>query len=135
MMQPKKILLVDDEPLILRSMQKTLLRAGYTVGIGSNCTEGLAVFKAAQESETPFDMALVDLNMPGFDGGEASGAGMDLISHVIEIRPDFPIIVLSAYDEVSKVKEAVTRGARGYCVKGREKTLLDQIKHIFEENA
>jgi DNA-binding NarL/FixJ family response regulator len=134
-MQAKKILIVDDEPLILRSVQKTLQRAGYEVETAPNCTDGLAAFKAGLKSQAPFDLALVDLNMPGFDGGEASGAGMELITTMLELRPDFPIIVLSAYDEVARVKEAVARGARGYCVKGREKTLLDQISEIFEEIA
>ncbi|MBN2146799.1 MAG: response regulator [Anaerolineales bacterium] len=135
MTHTRKILLVDDEPLILRSMQKTLLRAGYIVATARNCTEGLAAYEAAQGSDAPFHIALLDLNMPGFDGGETSGAGMELISAIIKRQPEFPIIVLSAYDDVGKVKEAVARGARGYCVKGREKTLLDQINHVFEENS
>jgi DNA-binding NarL/FixJ family response regulator len=129
----KKIMIVDDEPLILRSMQKTLLRAGYQVQTAANCLEGLATFEAASASTAPFDIALVDLNMPGFDGGEASGAGLELISQIMERRPGFPIIVLTAYDEISKVKEAISRGARSYCVKGREQTLLDQINAVFKE--
>jgi DNA-binding NarL/FixJ family response regulator len=71
--------------------------------------------------------------MPGFDGGEASGAGLELISRIQELQPGFPMIVLTAYDEVAKVKEAINRGARNYCVKGREQTLLDQINTIFKE--
>jgi CheY-like chemotaxis protein len=133
-MQPKKILLVDDEPLVLRSMQKTLTRIGYEVETASDCTAGLATFEEAMWAGAPFDMVLVDLNMPGFDGAEASGAGLDLLSKLIERKPDLPVIVLSAYDEVGKAKEAVTRGASGYCVKGREKSLIDQIQAIFKEN-
>ncbi len=128
-----KILLVDDEPLIQRSMQKTLMRAGYTVEAAGNCADGLKRFEAAEAGGAPFDMALLDLNMPGFDGGEASGAGLELLSRLIGLRPDLPVIILTAYDEVSKVKDAVGRGARGYCVKGREQSLLDQINAIFKE--
>jgi DNA-binding NarL/FixJ family response regulator len=129
-MQPRKILLVDDEPLILRSLQKTLVRAGFEVETAGNCRDGLNTFEAAQSSNAPFDLALLDLNMPGFDGDEASGAGLELLSRLVEIRPGFPVIVLTAYDEVNKAKDAVQRGARGYCVKGREQALLDQIKAI-----
>ncbi len=129
----KKILIVDDEPLILRSMQKTLLRAGYQVVPASSCNLGLDNFKAGLDSSEPFDLALVDLNMPDFEGDEASGAGLELISRIQELQPGFPMIVLSAYDEVAKVKEAIHRGARNYCVKGREQTLLDQIHTIFKE--
>ncbi len=133
MTKAKKILIVDDEPLILRSMQKTLLRVGYQVVPAASCNAGLESFEAALTSAEPFDLALVDLNMPGFDGDEASGAGLELISRLQELQPGFPMIVLSAYDEVAKVKEAINRGARNYCVKGREQTLLDQINTIFKE--
>ncbi|MBA3531715.1 MAG: response regulator [Ardenticatenales bacterium] len=126
-----KILIVDDEPLILRSMQKTLLRAGYDVETGDNCTAGLELFEVAQESERPFDMALLDLNMPNFEGREASGAGLELLSRLLEVRPDLPVVVLSAYDEVNKAREAVTRGARNYCVKGREQSLLEMIEKVL----
>lgn len=125
-----KVLIVDDEPLIRRSMQKTLSRAGYDVETAENCTDGLKVFEAAQNSEEPFNLALLDLNMPGFDGAEASGAGLELLSRLIAIRPNLPVVVLSAYDEVNKAKDAVNRGARGYCVKGREQSLLDLINSI-----
>ncbi|NQU29930.1 MAG: response regulator, partial [Anaerolineae bacterium] len=52
-----KLLLVDDEALVRRSMQKTLLRKGFVVETASNCTEGLAEFEAAFKSNTPFDLA------------------------------------------------------------------------------
>ena len=65
-----KLLLVDDEALVLRSMQKTLLRKGFVVETAGNCTEGLAAFEAAYNTDAPIDMALLDLNMPNFDGIE-----------------------------------------------------------------
>lgn len=129
--RPKRILLVDDEPLIQRSMQKTLTRAGYEVHTAGNCSDGLATFQDAQGTAQAFDMALLDLNMPGFDGSEQSGAGLELLSALIERQPNLPVVVLSAYDEVNKAKEAVTRGARGYCVKGREENLLATIQEIL----
>lgn len=128
-----KLLIVDDEPLILRSMQKTLMRAGYEVETADNCTTGLEIFESAEGGETPFDMALLDLNMPGFGGIEQSEAGLELLSRILERRPELPILVLSAYDEVNKAREAVTRGARGYCVKGREQNLLEMIKQTLSE--
>ena len=114
-----KLLLVDDEALVRRSMQKTLLRKGFVVETASNCTEGLAEFEAAFKSNTPFDLALLDLNMPNFEGIPVHAAGLDLLSKLIEIDPDLTAIVLTAYDEVDTAKEAVQRGARSYFVKGR----------------
>jgi hypothetical protein len=40
--------------------------------------------------------------------------------------------MLMAYDEVGKAKEAVTRGARGYFVKGREQGLVEMINQVLE---
>ncbi|MFQ5615452.1 MAG: response regulator [Anaerolineales bacterium] len=128
-----KILLVDDEPLVRRSMQKTLLRAGFDVETANNCAEGLAVFDIVQTSDTPFDVAVLDLNMPDFDGNPKDGAGLDLLSRLVDQCPDLPVIVLTAYDEVAKAKEAVSRGAKDYFVKGREQGLIELINNILEK--
>ena len=87
-----KILLVDDEPLVLRSMQKTLLRAGYEVETAGNCPDGLAAFDAAQAGGVSFQMAILDINMPGFEPGDRSGSGLELLSRLREIDPDLPVI-------------------------------------------
>jgi len=126
-----KLLLVDDEALVRRSMQKTLLRKGFVVETAENCTEGLAEFDAAYNSNAPFDLALLDLNMPNFEGIPAHAAGLDLLTKLIEIDPDLTAIVLTAYDEVDTAKDAVQRGARSYFVKGREQGLVDLINEIL----
>ena len=126
-----RILLVDDEPLILRSMQKTLLRAGYDVDTAATCPEGLQLFMKAQSSDQPFALAVLDMNMPNFEGQEASGAGLELLGRLLDCQADLPIIMLTAYDETIKAKEAIRRGARAYCVKGREQNLLDTINSIL----
>ena len=126
-----KLLLVDDEALVRRSMQKTLLRKGFVVETASNCTEGLATFEASYNTASPFDMALLDLNMPNFDGVPAHAAGLDLLTKLREIDSDLIAIVLTAYDEVDTAKDAVQRGARSYFVKGREQGLVDLINEIL----
>lgn len=126
-----KLLLVDDESLVRRSLQKTLLRKGFIVETASNCTEGLAQFDTAYKSDAHFDLALLDLNMPNFEGIPAHTAGLELLSKLIEIDPDLTVIVLTAYDEVDTAKDAVQRGARSYFVKGREQGLIDLIKEIL----
>lgn len=126
-----KVLLVDDESLVRRSMQKTLLRRGFVVEAAENCRKGLEVFKAAAESDAPFDIALLDLNMPNFDGVPTHAAGLDLLSAILEVDPDLNAIVLTAYDEVDTAKDAVQRGARSYFVKGREQGLVDLINDIL----
>jgi two-component system response regulator FlrC len=126
-----RILLVDDETLVRRSLQKTLVRAGFQVEAAGGCPEGLAAFQAAAAAGAPFDLAVLDLNMPGFEGGSAPGAGLELLSRLVEARPALPVVMLTAYDEVGKAREAIQRGARSYFVKGREQGLVELILEIL----
>lgn len=127
-----KVLLVDDEALVLRSLQKTLMRAGFEVETAASCQSGLTAFEAAHRSESPFDVAVLDINMPGFDGTESSGAGLQLLSRLMALHPDLPVVMLTAYDEVNKAKDAVGRGARAYFVKGREQGLVELLDEILK---
>jgi DNA-binding NtrC family response regulator len=132
-MEDARILLVDDERLVRRSMEKTLLRAGFDVDTAENVTDGLELFKQALEDDEdgPFDIAILDLNMPNFEGLEDSNAGLKLLTKLLEIDADLPVVVLTAFDEVERAKNAVKRGARAYFVKGREAELLDIVNDIL----
>ena len=132
-MKDARILLVDDERLVRRSMEKTLLRAGFDVDTAENVTDGLDLFKQALEDDEdgPFDIAILDLNMPNFEGVEDSNAGLKLLTRLLEIDADLPVVVLTAFDEVERAKNAVKRGARAYFVKGREAELLDIVNDIL----
>jgi len=129
-----RILLVDDERLVRRSMEKTLLRAGFDVDTAENALNGLALFEEAIEGdeERPFDLAILDLNMPSLDGSVDANAGLHLLSRLLEIDKDLPVIVLTAFDEVERAKRAVKLGARAYLVKGREAELLEIVKDILD---
>ena len=126
------ILLADDEKLVLRSLEKTLLRAGFEVLTASDCASGLELFKG---NAATIDLAVFDLNMPGFDGLPKPGAGLDLLEKVVQLKPGIPVVVLTAYDEVGKAKDAVSIGARAYFVKGREQGLVELIRGILEKSA
>lgn len=122
-----KILIVDDEAAVARSMQKTLLRAGYDVETAPGCDEGWQALNASPD----FDLALLDLNMPGFGGTPANDAGLDLLERIHETWPEMPVLILSAYDDPARASDAARRGARGFNVKGREQNVLEQIKSIL----
>ena len=121
------VLLVDDEKLIQRSLEKTLLRAGYDVLTAPDCKTGSDVFS----QNAAVDIAVLDLNMPGFDGMPKNDAGLDLLADLKEKKADLPVIILTAYDEVNKAKDAVTKGASAFFVKGREQGLVDLIQKIL----
>lgn len=128
-----RVLLVDDEQPLLRSMEKTFLRAGYDVEVANDISEGWKKFDAARQGDEPFHIAVVDLNMPNFEGVETEDAGLDLLARIVETVPDFPVIVLTAFDAVSKAKRAVSLGARDFFVKGREEGLLELVRKVLGE--
>lgn len=127
-----RILLVDDEDLVLRSMEKTLLRAGFEVETAQDAMSGQAFFEAARDAGQPFTLAILDLNMPGLDGEESATAGLDLLVRLREVSPDLPVVILSAFDEVDLAKKVAARGARAYFVKGREGGLVDLVRRIID---
>lgn len=133
MMDEIRILLVDDEELVRRSLEKTLLRAGFDVETAESASAGLALFKEALSGDDPFDIAILDLNMPGFDGGDDPNAGLELLSELLVVDAGLPVIILTAFDEVARAKEAVARGARAYFVKGREAGLVELVNDIIAD--
>jgi DNA-binding NarL/FixJ family response regulator len=78
-------------------------------------------------------MAILDLNMPDFDGVSKSEAGLELVKRLVATRHDLPVVVLTAYDEVGKAKEAIHIGARAYFVKGREQGLVELAQEILSK--
>jgi len=86
------VLLVDDEKLIQRSLEKTLLRAGFDVITASDCKSGSETF--SQNAGT-VNIAVLDLNMPGFDGMPKTGAGLDLLEDLKKQKADVPVVSLA----------------------------------------
>lgn len=79
------ILCVDDELVGLRVRKLLLERAGYRVLTAVDGTTGLEIFKAE-----PVEAVVLDYAMPGMHGGEVA-------SLMRQVKPDIPILLLSAY--------------------------------------
>ena len=124
------VFLVDDEKLIQRSLEKTLLRAGFDVITASDCISASEIFA---QNISDVNIAVLDLNMPGFDGTPKTGAGLDLLDDLKKQKASLPVVILTAYDEVSRAKDAVSRGANAFFVKGREQGLVELIQKILDE--
>ena len=63
-----KVLLVDDDPLILDSIAEVLSFDGHDVAVAANGQVALACVAAALETQSPFDVVVTDLGMPGING-------------------------------------------------------------------
>lgn len=122
------VLLVDDEKLVLRSLEKTLLRAGFDVVTAADCKSGSEAFA---KNPDVINIAVLDLNMPSFDGTPKTGAGLDLLADLKKQKPSLPVVILTAYDEVNKAKDSVAGGASAFFVKGREQGLVELIQKIL----
>ena len=126
-----KILVVDDEENLLRSVAKTLFRAGFDVETADG---NITAFELVQESlneDEPFDLVILDLNMPNFSGKESRYAGLELLERLKTETPDIPVIVNSAWDEVETAKMCIDKGAADYFVKGRTDEMLEKIRVVL----
>ena len=101
---PKKILLVDDEPLIIKGLKYSLEKDGYETDSAFDGEEALEKF----ESST-FDMILLDVMLPGVDGIE--------VCQRIRERSNVPIIMLTAKGEDMDKILGLEYGADDYMTK------------------
>ena len=101
----ESILVVDDDPMTLRTVRDILSRAGYMPLVVGDPEEALRLF----ESERP-SLALLDLVLPGNDDG------IDLMGDMLRIRKA-PVIFLSAYGRDEIIAKALEHGAVDYIVK------------------
>jgi len=100
----KRVLLVDDDPVILDILGTGLTRAGYHVDA---CGEARSAFNHYQDN-TP-DIAVLDVGLPDM-------SGTDLARELL--RAEYrPILILSNYKDQEIVRDAITSGVSGYLVK------------------
>ena len=119
---PDRILVVDDEPNMLRLLKTILMdKTSYEVTTTNNPLE---VSKLLQESH--YDLVVTDLKMPLVDG-------IDLIGIVKNIDATMPIIVITAYGTIETAEEAIQKGAYDFITKPfRKETILITIKRALE---
>lgn len=126
-----KILLVDDEANLLRSMAKTLLREGFDVETAEGNADAYELVQDAMVEGPAFDLVILDLNMPNFEGKESRYAGLELLERLKKLNPGLPVIVNSAWDEVETAKVCIDKGAADYFVKGRTDEMLQKIRAVL----
>ncbi len=71
---PKRILLVDDDPIVLKSLREALAVDGHDVTAADGGQAGIDAFRAAQAAGEPFDVVITDLGMPQIDGRQVAVA-------------------------------------------------------------
>ena len=126
-----RILVVDDEENLLRSVEKTLLREGFDVETAEGNSDAYELIQRAIAEGHSFDLVILDLNMPNFEGKESRYAGLELLERLKKLSSNTPIIVNSAWDEVETAKACIDKGAADYFVKGRTDEMLQKIRAVL----
>lgn len=127
-----KILVVDDEENLLRSVEKTLFREGFEVETANGNLTAFELVQAAESEGAPFDLVILDLNMPDFSGKESKYAGLELLERLMAESTPIPVIINSAWDEVETAKICLDKGAADYFVKGRTDEMLQKIRAVLK---
>lgn len=100
----RRLLLVDDDPMLLALLSTVLRHAGYETVEAATAEEALPVAK----QEDP-DLALLDVNLPGMSGLE--------LATRLSTETAVPFMFLTVQDAMETVKQAAAGGAVGYLVK------------------
>jgi PAS domain S-box-containing protein len=102
-----KILLLDDEELILDISKKMLNRMGYEVVLSKDGEDAIFLYKEARESGSPFDCVIMDLTIPGGMGGK------DAILILKEYDPEVKAVVSSGYSSDPVMSDYMKYGFSG----------------------
>jgi two-component system nitrogen regulation response regulator GlnG len=102
---PKHILIVDDEEAVCWSLQRALTREGYSASVAPSAEEG---FTAAQKKRP--DAVILDVRLPGLDG-------LSALAELRRLTRDAPIIVVTAHGNLNTAVRAVEGGAFDYLAK------------------
>ncbi len=121
-MEKKKILIVDDETITLRLLEKKLSDAGYLVLKADNGKDAIILAK----KEHP-NLIMLDIVMPGIDGGETG--------HILKNDPqtkDIPILFLTCLVKKDEVKDGNLKGGNYFIAKPyNPDELLNEVgKHL-----
>ncbi|MBI2072784.1 MAG: sigma-54-dependent Fis family transcriptional regulator [Gemmatimonadetes bacterium] len=116
-MNQRKILIVDDELSVRKSLEEWFREDGFQV---ETAEDGEAALKKMLAG--PYDIIIIDLKMPGMDG-------MTLQKRVREVDRDATIIILTAYASVETAVEALKQGAFDYLTKPVDP---DDLSHVVQ---
>jgi DNA-binding NarL/FixJ family response regulator len=105
-----RLLMVDDHRMFLQGL-RMLIEMESDIQVVGECTNGADAVDAVMRLEP--DVVLMDINMPGMNG-------VDATRQIMERRPETGIIILTMYREDAQVFHAIKSGARGYILKDVE---------------
>ena len=134
---PRRLLIVDDEEIICKYLQRELAQRGYEA---SYCLDGKQALR--QLAEAPYSILLADMKMPGM-------TGMALLGRAREDFPGVSVVIVTAHGSIETAVEAMKLGASDYLTKPfqpeelalviekvlAQRKLLDEVAQLRHELA
>lgn len=118
-----KILIIDDEKSIRKTLREILEYEKYQVDEASDGVEGIAMVQKEK-----YDIVLCDIKMPKMDGIEA-------LDKIMQISPDTPIVMISGHGNIETAVEAVKKGAFDFIAKPLDlNRLLVTIRNAMDKS-
>jgi CheY-like chemotaxis protein len=87
-----RILLIDDDPVLVRSLGEILGQDGHTIVMAGDGRHGIDLARAAQAEGRPFSVVITDLGMPHVDGRQVA-------REIKEFSPQLPVIMLTGWGQ------------------------------------
>jgi DNA-binding NtrC family response regulator len=115
-MEVAKILVVDDEPSILKLLKEALTQWGYHVACVGTGSEALEAIRTEL-----FDAAITDIRMPEM-------SGLDLLREIKRHDESIEVVVMTGYPTIASAVEALKEGAYDYLSKP---LILDELRHLM----
>ncbi|TRZ92005.1 MAG: sigma-54-dependent Fis family transcriptional regulator [Rhodocyclaceae bacterium] len=112
-----RILIVDDEEIVIRSCLRILSDSSYAVDSAQNGPEALR-----KVDETDYDVIILDIMMPGIDG-------LEVLQQVKERHPDVDVIMVTGLSQIQTAVKAMKLGAFDYLSKPFDP---DELKHVVD---
>jgi len=120
----KRILLIDDDALVLKTLEKLFARADYETRSAKDGNEAETTLRAE-----PFDLIICDVRMPGKDGISVMKGLKEICQK--ELKKDIPCIFITGYASEETPIDAIKLGARDYILKPFD---LDELLSSVKRN-
>ena len=121
----ERVLLVDDEAVLLDVGEQILNSLGYRVAAISSAVEALALFG---KNPAAFDLVITDQTMPQLTGYE-------LAQLLMEIRKDIPVILCTGYSDLVTVESALASGIKAFVIKPLNRfAIAETIRKVLDKN-
>ena len=122
----ERILVVDDEEVIVRMLKAGLGRLGYEV---AGLTDPLEALALVRNDPARFDLVITDQTMPNLSGAK-------LAAEILKIRADLPVILCTGYSSVVSMESALAMGVKAYLAKPVErKTMAQTVRAVLDNKA